>query len=161
MKKSYYTTLLIAAAIAATFATCLRPPDYPIGPVIKFNSLSNNKVHACTNAADTIFMYIDFTSGSGQIGSDTAGNFILLDRRQPTAPPDTNRIPFVPVQGAGNGISGTIRLALYARDLACLPGCNNPLNNAVDTLRYDIYILDREGRQSNTVQSAPIYLQCR
>ncbi len=154
-------SLLLFLATAAVFVTCLRAPNYPIQPVIAFYSISNNKVHSCSSQNDTIFMDISFTSGSGQIGSDTAGNLFLIDKRQQSAPPDTNRIPFVPIQGAGNGISGKIHLSLYARDLICLPGCNNPLNHDVDTLIYDIYIKDRAGRISNTIQSAPIYLQCK
>ena len=158
MKKNI---VILCALLAVGVLACLKAPNYPVQPVLKFNSLSGNKVHSCSNVNDTIYMYLGFTSGSGQIGSDTAGNLILIDKRQKSAQPDTNRIPFVPVQGASNGISGEIRLALYARDLICLPGCNDPFNHDVDTLVYDIYIRDRAGRQSNTVQSDPIYIKCK
>ena len=50
------------------------------------------------------------------------------------------RIPYVPEQGAGNGISGDIRLLLFTTCCNVLPPCEASTTKPIDTLVYEIFI---------------------
>ena len=72
-------------------------------------------------------------------------------------------IPFIPPQGAANGISGEVSIIVPTTccisentPVACEPDPIDP----VDTLIYEIRIKDRAGNMSNMVETAPIFLQC-
>ena len=107
---------------------------------------------------------ISFTDGDGDIGSeDNAPEVYIKDSRTGFFSPPPSSIPFVPEQGAGNGISGEIYVPIFS---AC---CIHPVTNficmpfddyPVDKLVYEIYIVDRAGNQSNTVTTDTIYIRC-
>ena len=88
--------------------------------------------------------------------------FFLKDLRTGFESP-TFSIPFVPEQGAGNGISGEIAIQVFTSccihpetQQICLPFDTYP----IDTLVYEIYIVDRAGNASNVVTTDPIMLLC-
>ena len=148
---------------------CTQPPDYPDEPVITFKSMTKNTLvqgSLIGPTSDSLLMTISFTDGDGDLGEESSqirplSNIYLIDQRiNDTLLPQT--IPFIPVQGAGNGISGDISFVVY-------PSCCIYLGQAcevfeeypVDTLRYSILIQDRAGNFSNMIESDPIFLLCQ
>ena len=155
--KNVLIALLLLSVIG--FATCIRPPDYPIIPNIGFLRMSKNTMKQGDGSSDSLRLVLSFEDGDGDIGSNDSINVFLYDSRQPTGTPEIARMPFVPEQGAKNGISGEISLLVYTT--CCLPTCNSPQNKAVDSLFFDVFIKDRAGNKSNVVRTPLIALRCK
>jgi hypothetical protein len=150
---------VLFAFVIVGFVMCLRPPDYPIIPHIGFVRMSKNTMKQGDGSADSLRLYLSFEDGDGDIGSNDSLNVFVTDTRQANATPEPFRMPFVPEQGAKNGISGEISLLIYTT--CCLPSCNSFLNKAQDSLFFDVYIKDRSGNKSNVVRTPFIGLKCR
>ena len=157
--------ILLFSTLVVAFAACISPPDYPIQPEIKFIGLSKNVMRqGLLGIEDSLFLSFSFTDGDGDLGSLGQGkdsvNIFLTDKRT-NQPSERFRIPYVPEQGAGNGISGDIRLLLFTTCCNVLPPCEASTSKPIDTLIYEISIKDRAGHESNKILTAPIYLQCK
>ena len=157
--------ILLFSTLVVAFAACISPPDYPIQPEIKFLGLSKNVMRqGLLGIEDSLFLSFSFTDGDGDLGSLGQGkdsvNIFLTDKRT-NQPSERFRIPYVPEQGAGNGISGDIRLLLFTTCCNVLPPCEASTTKPIDTLIYEIFIKDRAGHESNKILTAPIYLQCK
>lgn len=157
--------ILLFSVLVVAFAACISPPDYPIQPEIKFIGLSKNVMRqGLLGIEDSLFLTFSFTDGDGDLGSLGQGkdsvNIFLTDKRT-NQPSERFRIPYVPEQGAGNGISGDIRLLLFTTCCNVLPPCEASTTKPIDTLVYEIFIKDRAGHESNKILTAPIYLQCK
>ncbi len=140
--------------------SCIKPPDYPDEPVIEFVSLGRTSL---LQDVDTTLITISFTDGDGDLGlvdDDTEKNFILTDTR--TNYKEYYKIPFIPQQGVGNGISGEISINIKAScciptsGIPCLPNAGQPPEDII----YTIQIKDRSGNLSNMVTMPPIQLIC-
>ncbi len=172
MKQLLY--LLVGTAFLANIMVyCVRPPDYPIEPVIAFEAFNPG-----TSLQQPFFrgveMYADltftFTDGDGDIGfSDSETSLIIRDTRQPNIPLNFI-LPMVPPEGAGNGISGTVIVKV---PITCcipdplngipLPACDtlSPSMQMRDTVVYSVQIKDRAGHLSNVIEATPMVLICR
>ena len=156
-------------ALFIIFIGCAKPPDYPVEPVIEYLSVSSNiaNQNSGTITGDTIIATISFTDGDGDIGNDNDETTIVItDLRDNTPEESAVKLPKVPEPGANNGISGEIifRLlptcCLYPPEFEqalCTPSTSS---FKVDTLRYEVYIIDRAGNESNKIMLEPIYVQC-
>lgn len=74
----------------------------------------------------------------------------------------------MPELGTTNGISGEITFRLLTT--CCVfpewvtdvqSPCDPSMQYPVDTLRYEIYIRDRAGHESNRIETEDIYLLCQ
>jgi len=153
MKASFFYILLF---LVVSFS-CTQPPDYPTEPVIEFNSLNKTLVQAGVD--EDLFLVINYTDGDGDLGAmNDSLDIYLNDLRVIDANvPITFKLPFVPVQGTGNGISGEITLKLPAT--GCIFPDNSPMG-PIDTLVYEVYIIDRAGNESNRVLTDEIIVDC-
>lgn len=156
MKNLLY--VFLACAIVG-FVMCLRPPDYPIIPRIAFVKMSKNTMKQGDGLSDSLRLVLSFEDGDGDIGSNDSLNVFLTDARQANATPESFRMPFVPEQGAKNGISGEISLLVYTT--CCLPTCSSPQRKDMDSLYFDVFIKDRASHKSNVVRTPLIGLKCR
>lgn len=146
-----------------TILACTKPPDYPLEPVIAFKSLSKTSLPQGNLNNDSLTIIFTYTDGDGDLGNnDNAASVFLKDLRTGFESP-TFSIPFVPEQGAGNGISGEIAVQVFTSccinrttNQICMPFADYP----IDTLIYEIYIVDRAGNQSNVITADPILLRC-
>jgi len=113
---------------------------------------------------DSVTLTLNFTDGDGDIGEldgNIKPNIFVIDNRIDTIA-DPFVIPTIPEQGVKNGIQGQIKLRLF--NTCCLiPGisaCDSSPDFPLDTVTYDVYLLDRAGNQSNTVTTSMITLLC-
>lgn len=160
--KSLKYTIILSFVIAAMIASCVNPPDYPIEPQIEFLSLTKDVMDQTNLLGDSTLLRFSFTDGDGDLGSDSTINAFVIDKRDGF---EARKyvIPYIPPQGAANGISGEISFAVFSS--CCIyednyPPCTVNPNQALDTLVYQVYIEDRAGNVSNTIDSAPIILRC-
>ena len=165
MKLAHYFSIFILTMLFS----CTKPPDYPIEPVLEFNRLSRNSMKQGFTNNDSIVVTVNFTDGDGDLGhTDSTIDIFVKDTRIPDASPLPFKMPFVPVQGVGNGISGEISILTY--NTCCIyEGIYNPCDFTepavteypVEPLIYEIFIMDRAGHESNRVLTDTIWLQCK
>lgn len=171
MKKTLYiASLFLAVAAAGIFQYCVKPPNYPNEPVIEFTGLSKNIMRQTKLGPDTVLVMFNFTDGDGDLGSQNNEPNIFIEDGRDSFPKDPYAIPYIEPQGAGNGISGMITIALPTT--CCIypkingityPPCDTSKNapQQFDTVFYRIYIKDRAGHVSNKITTDPITLICR
>lgn len=153
----------ILAFSAVLLQQCVQPPEYPIEPVITFKGLSKNNLRQKNLSADSLAITFSFTDGDGDLGfEDNEGSVFLVDTRDGFEKLPYS-IPFVGLQGVGNGISGEITVVLANSQTCCIYDILPPCTVAAgqDTLSFKIRIKDRAGHFSNEIETAPIYLRCQ
>ncbi len=150
------------------FSACTKHEVYSVIPAIEYKSFE--KIPSNTGADNKAYMTITFTDGDGDIGlnpEDTfppynpggkyyynffidyyelqGDSFVKIDL------PITNnsRIPYVEPNLAELGIKGEIEIELYF---------NNIMSKA-DSIKYEMYILDRALHKSNVVMTPAIYVK--
>lgn len=163
MKKQFFQTMGFALFLLA-LGHCIQPPDYPKEPVIAFKNMTRSVLRQGTGTSDTTHVTITFTDGDGDLGDTDSLNVFVIDGRDQFLK-SKFRIPFIPEEGVGNGISGEITLRL---NTSCcifpgnvLPPCSPSTDFPTDTLRYIIYIKDRAGHESNRIETGEIVLLCQ
>ncbi|NRA51138.1 MAG: hypothetical protein HRU12_18580 [Phaeodactylibacter sp.] len=148
--------------------SCVQPPDYPEEPVIQyigFNTLAFPQGGAGT-PNDTLVLTFEFTDGDGDIGfADTTIDVFLTDSR--TGFEEIRKLPVIPDEGVGNGISGeiTLRFPNQPSQICCLypdnsPGCQPNAEYPTDTFSYTVQIMDQAGNRSNIIQTETVTLIC-
>lgn len=159
--------LLPLALIVWLLAYCVRPPDYPVEPAIKYIGLSKNVMKQGEGYSDSLFVTFSFTDGDGDLGfpeTDPTPSVFIRDSRDSFYKPPL-QLPYVEPQGAGNGISGEISVKLpttcciYTSPEGIKFACDETLVN--DTFFYYVKIRDRAGHESNEIRTDAIRLNCR
>jgi hypothetical protein len=163
------TSLVLLLALGFAAFSCVQPPDYPVEPELEyigFNKLTFPQGGA--NAPfDTLVLRLGFTDGDGDLGNDDAAiDIFITDSRTPDFP-EIRKLPVIPEEGVGNGISGEIilRFPNQVSQLCCLvegeQGCSGPIPGVPsDTFSYQVQIQDRAGNLSNVVQTEMVTLIC-
>jgi len=145
---------------------CSPKPDFPVIPHLEYTGMDKNIMIQGDLNSDSVFIYLKFTDGDGDLGfdaNDSLPNLFVIDSRTGNIA-ESIKIPKLPDTGTGNGVSGEIELKLYTT--CCLfenniPPCSVVDNILFDTLYYKIYLIDRAGHYSDTVFTAPIILECK
>lgn len=145
--------------------SCANAPDFSDIPNLSFTGLSKFELIQSSFNSDTLILFLEFEDGDGDIGrmdSDFMTDLFIIDKRLNDTI-DRIKTPFVPLQGAANGIRGTMQIQLFTT--CCIfpdgiPPCQNPPQYPTNDLQYDIFLIDRAGNQSNTVTTDVITLLC-
>ncbi len=143
-------------------ASCVKPPDYPIVPEIEFVGFSKNQMIQDQFNTDSVLVLLTFTDGDGDLGDEEDLNIFVTDKRDDFLAA-RYRIPFIPVAGANNGLSGEITLTLFTTCCTFPNGqapCTTSEEYPTDQVVYEIYLVDRAGNKSNVVETSPITLLC-
>ena len=160
MKALKYTLFLSIAM----FIACTKPPDYSDTPEIAFISLSETTMTQGSQNEEFITLTISFTDGDGDIGIDGGEPSVYFKDLRDGSEFITFVAPVVPEQGVGNGISG--EMYIKVNTTCCIQpnqndGCNSDFSDyPIDSLIYEVYIIDRSGNKSNVIETAPITLLC-
>ena len=140
-------------------ASCVQPPEYPLEPIIVFESISSTSLNEI--GEDTVYLSLTFTDGDGNLGSgnaedpdaDTVKNVIVEDTRQPGFPILYHIDEVVPRSNV-QAISGRIDLRFDPGFFICFG------SEEADTLRMTVRVIDRAGNESNTIQTPMLRLNC-
>lgn len=155
---SFLSLLFLAVA-------CVKPPEFPIEPVITYQSLNKAQIYQFTNGPlDSIQIHLSFTDGDGDLGrmdSDSVDVFLTDSRLGIQTPLN---LPIIPPEGTGNGISGDIFInVINTTGVCCIYNSRFCVADAaypVDTFSYAIQIKDRAGHLSNVVRTERIEILC-
>ena len=156
---------LIIALIATTIFGCTTSPQFSVVPELTYVGMSENSMTQSSVLGDSLFLFFDFQDGDGDIGiDDDRNNFDLTitDNRTGNVY-DRYKTPFVPEQGASNGIEGSVELKLYTT--CCIfdesiPPCSAPPFIPTNELTLNIQLVDRAGNKSNVITTEIITLFC-
>jgi hypothetical protein len=156
MKKYTLLSIIILLALGA----CKKDGPAKQKPEIAFMGLSHNTV-INGDIKDTLLINLRYTmavSGIGNIGDTAFTQVHIIDSRDCIG---GNQAPFLfPDDVYQNlpddkmNVSGTITLRLHAANFLLL--CPDKPNG--DTLRYEIYLKDKNGVESNRVTTSDIYI---
>jgi len=159
--KTWYYFLALSILL---LASCTKPPEYPIEPVLEFVSQSKTSMIQGNTLNDSLSVIFSFTDGDGDIaGGDSGPNIELIDSRTGELA-FVFKVPEIPNSNNKYGISGTIKIAIY--NDCCLPPfpisqlCEPLPTFPEDELFYTIKLYDRAGNVSNEIQTEPIILRC-
>jgi len=163
------STLYFLVFICFGFAmsSCVVAPEFPDEPVITFQGVSRTMMDQGALNQDSIVVFFSFTDGDGDLGipSDErqSDNFDLfvIDKRTDNVQ-DKFHLPYVPPKGASNGISGNGRIVLFST--CCIyeddmpPPCSP--SDTPQPIEYEIYVVDRSGKESNRIETGILTLNC-
>ncbi len=165
--------LFILILVLFSFATCTEKIEYPIEPYIEFTSfIKLNDGSGIDNRGILEFYYTD---GDGDIGlydeetqppydynliikyfEQQNGEFkevFITYFNEETQEIDTvsmnARIPILMPVGKNKAITGTIQDTLFI----------NNYSSPFDTIRFEVYIVDRAFHESNTITTPPIIVK--
>jgi hypothetical protein len=123
-------------------------PDIAFVSLVKYTSVSNN---------DSLELIFDFTDGDGDLGSPESNTsardiFVTLFELQNgvfveanLAAPLEYRMPFLEPSGNNSSLKGSVNISIDYNIL-----------QVNDTIRYELFIKDRAGHQSNTITSSTV-----
>jgi hypothetical protein len=162
MKGMYH---ILVAILSMCAMACVTPPDYPDEPEITFEGWSTDTMDQGNLNNDSVFIFLSFTDGDGDIGypADSPEKDIFVVDGRTGSIQDELKMPEVPEDGTGNGINGDITLRLF--NTCCIfprniPPCSRGTGIPLDSLFYEIYIVDRAGNESNRIITPTMYLRC-
>ena len=163
-----FIQLYALCLLAFLVSFCVQPPDYPDEPVIEFVRLNKSSIAQGNSGArpDTLAVIFSFTDGDGNIGFDNDSiDVFLTDSRDDFI--NRFKLPVIPDQGSGNGISGevTIKLPNTPFNICCTfpdgsTACQQNDKFPVDTFSYTIQIRDRDFNVSNKIQTDLVTILC-
>ena len=115
-------------------------------PVITFDSISPNPA---IKYQDTILIVISYKDGDGDLGIDSADvkNLFVTDSRNNVV--SQFRIPQLVPTGSTIAIQGNLHVVLP-------PQLFTNDSDTTETATYSIYVVDRAGHKSNTVNTTPL-----
>jgi hypothetical protein len=167
MKRIYFSSGFLLVLTGILYNACVKAPDYPLAPVIKYIGTSRPSMKQGSHLEDSVTVRFSYTDGDGDLGfpgDDATPSIFIRDDRDSFNLPSL-KLPYVEPQGAGNGINGEISIVVHT--VCCiekLPGgqklaCKDVTRNT-DTVHYLIKIRDRAGHISNEIKTDPIVLIC-
>lgn len=135
--------------------SCTDEDTYPITPEIKFKSL---EIFQNVSQLDSVVLTFSFTDGDGDIGSVTTDSlsrdvFVkFYELRNGVFIPFDDpfgafnyRVPYLEPRGNNKSLKGDIRINVDYNVL-----------QPNDTVKYELYLKDRAGHQSNTITTSTI-----
>lgn len=161
--------LLFILSIGLFFG-CQRGPDYSDAPSITFSSIEHYQVPDGFNFIDSVVIAIDFQDGDGDLG--LSQDDILDTEKYPDEFINNYFCTLFKKEGTD---WNEVDVAFDSRFMRLLPEGVSPIDGTLrfnqtittplipelspsDSVRFEIYIVDRELNQSNTITTTPFVL---
>lgn len=144
--------VLLSSFIATLlFTSGCKKDELPISntPAIKFLSISPNPA---VKYQDEIEIKIEYTDGDGDLGENTPDvkNLFVTDKRNNVT--SEFRINQLAPSGSSIIIKGSLLIKLTPQGFV-------DDNNTSETTTFSIYVKDRAGNQSNTIETSTLTIQ--
>lgn len=150
--------LLLSLLCLAGLWACKTNSNSPI-PEISFIALAPDSIHG-GSYKDTTFLAFGFKDGDGDLGNDPTMQYdvFLQDNRDTTFPIQRYLFPPIPDDARDpiNGLEGRGVVALRAIYITPRQDTLHKLHG--DTVRYKMWVIDRAGHISDTIQTTPLYI---
>ncbi len=129
-------------------------------PEISFIGMNKDNINqGSLGIEDTLIVGFSFLDIDGDVGGLNS-NIVVIDNRNGEVHL-TNSMPELPASDNGN--KGQVSIEIPT--LCCVfedntPPCSAPFSQPTNTLSFNIYIIDKEGNQSNEISTPDIVLRC-
>jgi hypothetical protein len=138
--------LIILGIVSTIFYSCKKEKTgYSDIPEIEFVSVSSQNIKADEDSLEIVISYKDGDGDLGENNSDEKNLFVTDSRNSVIY---KYRVKQLAPDGASIAIKGTLAVVLYSVPL--VSGSN------AEQVSYSIYVVDRNGNQSNTVTTSSI-----
>lgn len=134
-------------------------------PEIEFIGVNQDTFDQGRIVNDSIYLTIRFRDGDGDIGfENNTANIFLQDSRDGFV--NTFSSPVIPINSSTVSLEGSITVLVRTLLSVCCKfttgqdPCTPSTTKPLDSLYYQIYILDRAGHKSNEVRTSTIYVRC-
>ena len=145
-KAQYFIALLGVAGLAA----CTKTNDDPVFEEEPAIWLIDSSDYSLRAFEDTLFLRVGYRDGDGDLGGfDSQSRVFVLDRRLEL--PDSYELGQLSEERSS--IEGEFRLGVGPYFLLG--------NGTSETFELDIWVVDRQGNESNRVRSGQITIQAR
>jgi hypothetical protein len=156
----YVFVILLFSSLYA----CSLSPNFSTTPELTFIDFNKQTMRQGTLNQDSVSLILDFKDGDGDIGTPSNEqnlNLFLIDSRTNQIY-DSYKIPAIPEKGANNGIEGRITLNVFSTccRFSNAPPCSKLDDTPTNKLTLSVYMLDRAGNKSNTVNTSELTLLC-
>lgn len=144
MNKKYFLGVIFSLLL--TLSGCKKEEVVSNVPSISFMSISPNPA---IKYQDEITITLECTDGDGDIGENTPDvkNVFVTDSRNNVT--SSFRLSQLAPDNSGIIVRGRVNIHLLP------PGFIDD-NNTTETVTYSVYLKDRAGNQSNTIQTSPV-----
>jgi hypothetical protein len=145
MKKLCF--LLLGTVVTLLVVSCGKNHNFPSIPQLTFKSIYPQSMSSNSADGDSILTIVcTFKDAEG----DIAGPIYYLQSNNPEDAYDSLYVlPDLPPQ---KNMQGDITLVLHSNDISY------PLSSSSDTVTFRLYIKDKGGHTSDTVETSPIVL---
>lgn len=149
-------TFVFAAICILALSSCKKSSNMSKIPSIAYIGMSTDSVHS-GNSTETIELTFNFADGDGDLGNDPRTG--VYDIYTTDSRNDSAFNYFFPSQlpdviDPSRGIQGSCTITIQAAFLMLRP--DHPKG---DTLRFDVYIKDKAGHNSNHFTTPDIYIK--
>jgi len=148
--------IIFLVLLTAGLASCAKKPGrYANEPYIEYKGRWPDSIRS-GSGEDTVFISFRFTDGDADLGNDaSSGNYDIFATDSRDATLYSYLFPNIPdqIRNPEKGMEGTCTFYILAAFLTLRP--DHP---DADTVSFSIYIKDRAGNQSNTIQTDPVYI---
>ncbi len=167
-RKKNMSKLAFLFTILVFSMSCQKSKDFSDIPYLEFRSFSKMQMRQGSVNQDSVILTLYFTDGDGDFGTESRDadlNIFMKDLRTGNEF-RSFKSPFIPLDGVGRSISGTIRLKIFTTccifppDLGVFP-CERTPQVPTNSLPLEIFIRDRAGNDSNIVKLDPLTLLCQ
>lgn len=155
--------------LLSVFVSCTDAPDFSDTPEIDYLGVENNFLKQ-SSVVDTVLIRLSIMDAQGDLGErfvdDPEPTVYLIDERD-NFQAATFKLPKIDKQGSGNGVEADVTLLyrIIRGDICCrypdgTSGCVPSTAHPVDSIFYNLYVVDHAGHQSNEIRVGPVYLEC-
>ena len=153
--------LLCFFTILALVLSCNDDPLPDVAPQLSYTGISKTEMFQGAINSDTLYIFLEFSDGNGDIGGQNSKNIIVIDKRTDERY-DSFSLPDLPQ--SKDGVNGQIVVRLFTT--CCIfpeniPPCEAPSAFPVNELLLEIHLRDEAGNESNRVLTDPITLLCQ
>ena len=147
LKYSLFGLVLLVVLVSTGCETISKEPQFPLEPMIELEEISNDTI---VQFEEGIRIKIKYEDGDGDLGnSDPDINSIFIKDDRLENADEYYLAPLAPVNSEIS-ITGSLDIQLSTTFL---------LSNAdSETTKYTLFVVDRSGNQSNTIETGPIII---
>jgi len=169
----YFKTLVFICSIGLLYTSCVKKANYPISPVITYNSFTP---FCSGSSTDSAFLRINFTDGNGDIGypsqqANVTPNLYIVPLIYVYAQGayfpiisdgDTitfsYNVPYITPVGSDKELSGIIQVNFekFIQEYISSDTAFNAVAN-IHQLEFKVWLFDRAGNKSNVLVTSRCY----
>lgn len=167
--KKIFPAVMIVGLLTFFLAGCYKEPSFPAEPSIEFADITKAiRIDQFTGAnKDSVVLSIKFRDGDGDLGLNEQEkadaqlvekyNYVVKPFRKKRGKFEEYK-PFIPYSGFFSRLKNDDKIGPIEGTLDYSIDFPHPFTPKRDSVQFQIYVVDRKGNKSNTVETETIVL---